>query len=282
MRPVVSTIERPPVSVAPGARGHPGTARTVGRLAVKVVAPLGGLLLLGLIWQAAVAVFDVPIYILPPPSKFVPSIGYNWSVLWSATLVTAEEIIYGFVLGAVVSIPLALLFSSVRWIRAAFYPLVVFLQVIPKIAVAPLLIIWFGANKQSVVILTFTLCFFPILVNALAGFTELEERQLYISRSMGASRWQTFKYIRLKSAMPFIFAGFKIAIVLAVTGVIVGQFVGSNAGLGYVLEAATGILNTPLIFADLVVLSVLGLIANYVIVGLEWLAMPWRRGKGAS
>jgi NitT/TauT family transport system permease protein len=96
---------------------------------------------------------------------------------------------------------------------------------------------------------------------------------------MGASRWQTFRYIRMKSAMPYIFAGFKIAITLAVSGAIVGQFVGSNAGLGYVLEAATGVLNMPLIFADLVVLSLLGLVANYAVVWLEWVVMPWRRGE---
>lgn len=246
---------------------------------MRVGAPILGLVILGAAWQALVAIMDIPGYILPPPTEFLPAIPHNWSILWPATLVTGSEILYGFVIGAVISIPLAMLLCSIEWLREALYPLIVFLQVIPKIAVAPLFIIWFGADIKSVVLLTFILCFFPIMVNAMAGFSEMDPRRLYLAQCMGASGWQTFRYVRLKSAMPYIFAGFKIAITLAVSGAIVGEFVGSNSGLGYVLQAATGVLNMPLIFADLVMLSVLGLVANYVVVGLDWLVMPWRRGE---
>jgi NitT/TauT family transport system permease protein len=228
-------------------------------------------------WEAIVEAFRIPQYILPPPSEFLPFVVTSWGQLWSATVVTAQEVVAGFLLGAVFSIPLALLLASLRPVRDTLYPLIVFFQVVPKIAVAPLMIIWFGAGMSSVILLTFALCFFPILVNSMAGFSQLDPRKLYITRSMGASRWQTFRYLRVQSAMPFIFAGFRVASVLAVTGAIVGQFVGSNAGLGYLLEASTGILNTDLVFADVVVLSVFGLLVNYAVVLGEALLMPWNR-----
>jgi NitT/TauT family transport system permease protein len=249
----------------------------VYKVGIQVASPIAAMLLLLVLWQVIVAGAHVPNYILPAPSAFLPAIGKNWGVLWSATVTTGEEAIVGFVIAIVFSIPLALLLASIRVVRDMVYPLVVFFQVVPKIAVAPLLIVWFGANKMSVIILTWALCFFPVLVNSMAGFMAIDQQQLYITKSMGASRWQTFRYLRLQSALPFIFAGLRIAVVLAVVGVIVGEFVGSNAGLGYIIEASSGILNTSLIFADLVVLTVLGLVLNYIVVGAEWLLMPWKR-----
>lgn len=248
----------------------------------RIMAPIAGLIVVLALLQAAVSAFHIPNYILPPPTDFLPAIANNWGQLWPATAVTTEEVVYGFALATVFSIPLALVLSSLRVVRDTLYPLIVFFQVIPKIAIAPLMIIWFGAGKLSVTLLTLALCFFPILVNSMTGFTQLDPRRLYITRSMGASRWQTFRYLRVQSALPFIFAGFRVASTLAVTGVIVGQFVGSAAGLGYLLEASTGILNTSLVFADVVVLSLLGLIINYVVVAAEALFMPWQRKRASA
>lgn len=247
------------------------------KIGIQVAAPIAAMVLLLVLWQVIVDGARVPNYILPAPSSFLPMVGKSWPELWSATVTTGEEAIVGFLIAIAFSIPLALLLASIRVVRDMVYPLVVFFQLVPKIAVAPLLIVWFGANKLSVIVLTWALCFFPILVNSMAGFMAIDPQQLYITRSMGATRWQTFRYLRLQSALPFIFAGFRIAVVLAVVGVIVGEFVGSNAGLGYIIEASSGILNTPLIFADLVVLTVLGLVLNYLVVGAEWLLMPWKR-----
>lgn len=263
---------------APAGDRRPLLARAnVYKVGIQVAAPIAAMLLLLVLWQVIVAGGHVPDYILPAPSSFLPAIGKNWSQLWSATVITGEEAIVGFLIAIAFSIPLALLLASIRVVRDMVYPLVVFFQLVPKIAVAPLLIVWFGANKMSVIVLTWALCFFPILVNSMAGFMAIDQQQLYITKSMGASRWQTFRYLRLQSALPYIFAGLRIAVVLAVVGVIVGEFVGSNAGLGYIIEASSGILNTSLIFADLVVLTVLGLVLNYIVVGAEWLLMPWKR-----
>jgi NitT/TauT family transport system permease protein len=247
------------------------------KVGIQIAAPIAAMLLLLVLWQVIVTGAHVPHYILPSPSAFLPAIVKNWSQLWSATVTTGEEAIIGFLIAIAFSIPLALLLASIRIVRDMVYPLVVFFQLIPKIAVAPLLIVWFGANSMSVIILTWALCFFPILVNSMAGFMAIDQQQLYITKSMGASRWQTFRYLRLQSALPYIFAGLRIAVVLAVVGVIVGEFVGSNAGLGYIIQASSGVLNTSLIFADLVVLTVLGLVLNYIVVGGEWLLMPWKR-----
>jgi NitT/TauT family transport system permease protein len=151
------------------------------------------------------------------------------------------------------------------------------LQTIPKIAVAPLFIVWFGFGSLPKILLTFLLCFFPILVDTLTGFKALDPRLLYITKSMGASRTQTFRYVRLPAAVPFIFSGLKVAVVLAVTGAIVAEFVGSNAGLGYLLLRASANLDTPLIFSVLVVLSLLGLVFSSVVEFIERLVVPWHR-----
>jgi NitT/TauT family transport system permease protein len=229
------------------------------------------------IWQLAVVLLDIKQYILPAPTvvfeRFITSI----PTLWDAALVTSSEVALGFLLAAVVSIPLAYLIASVRLVEIAFYPLIVVLQTIPKIAVAPLFIVWFGFGSLPKILLTFLLCFFPILVDTLTGFKALDPRVLYITKSMGASGLQTFGYVRLPSAMPFIFSGLKVAVVLAVTGAIVAEFVGSNAGLGYLLLRASSNLDTPLIFSVLVVLSLLGLIFSYAIELLEKLVAPWQR-----
>ena len=230
-----------------------------------------------LVWQGAVAIFDIPLYILPAPSQFAGVVASEHSRLLTATLITGQESVYGFLLAVAISIPLALLFASSAILRKMFYPIVVFFQVIPKIAITPIFIVWFGVGLKSIVILTFTLCFFPILVNALSGFLLLDPRLLDMTKTMAATRWQAFKYLRLQAALPFIFSGLRVGIVFATVGAIVGEFVGSNGGLGYVLQNATGLLDSKLAFAALVYLSGLGLVLNYVVVGIEWLSMPWQR-----
>jgi NitT/TauT family transport system permease protein len=233
-------------------------------------------IVVGIVWQAWVVALRVPLYIMAPPSKFLPELVTSRAMLWSATTVTGQEVLYGFLIATAISVPLGFVLATVPIVRDAFYPLVVFFQVIPKIAIAPLFVVWFGIGKIPVTVLTFTLCFFPIVVDSITGFTELDPRLLYLTQSMGASRWQTFRYIRLQSALPYIFSGLKVGIVLATTGAIVGEFIGSNGGLGYILEQATGYLNTPLVFADLVVLSIFGILLAYAMNLVQWLAMPWQ------
>ncbi|OJX48139.1 MAG: ABC transporter permease [Chloroflexi bacterium 44-23] len=241
-----------------------------GLPALSFIVLLGG-------WEILVRLLNVPEYILPLPSVFFARVFKDWNLLQIHFLVTAREVLLGFGIAAITSIPLALVIALIPPIEKAFYPIVVFFQLIPKIAIAPLLIVWFGFGMFPKVFLTFLLCFFPILVNSISGFKAIDPRILYITRSMGANRLQTFAFVRMPTALPFIFAGLAVSIVMAVTGAIVGEFVGANAGLGYLLLRGSSYLDTSLMFAVLVVLSLMGLVFSYAVTFLEKAVMPWRR-----
>jgi len=267
-------LKLPPEAALAGALANPRRRRK-GR-ASSALPVLSFVILIGL-WQLAVRGLKIPQYILPAPTEVFASMLESWQMLWGGAQVTGSEVVLGFLLAAVISVPLAYLISSVKAMEQAFYPVIVVLQTIPKIAVAPLFIVWFGLGQMPKILLTFLLCFFPILVDSITGFNSLDPRLLYITKSMGASRFQTFRFVRLPAALPFIFSGFKVASVLAVTGAIVAEFVGASAGLGYLLLRASSNLDTALIFAVIVVLSLLGLIFSYLVEFIERLVMPWQR-----
>ncbi len=239
--------------------------------------PLATFSLLLLAWQFLVRLFGVPEYILPVPSAFLAKLVQSRALIGEHTLVTSTEIVLGFLIAAAIGVPLGLMIVSLKFLERSLYPLILFFQLIPKIAIAPLFIVWFGFGPFPKILLTFLLCFFPTLVASMTGFRALDERVLYISRSMGASAWQTFRYIRLPAAMGHIFGGFKVSVVFAATGAIVAEFVGANAGLGYLLLRATSYLDMPLIFAVLVALSAIGILFSYAVQLLERLFMPWLR-----
>jgi NitT/TauT family transport system permease protein len=263
----------PTLAPVAAADNVPGTPRSLG---AAVLLPLLSFALLLILWQLLVVAFRVPDFILPAPSQFLTRVAADSQLLWLHGLWTGSEVLMGFAVATLVSIPLALLIVSVPLVERALYPLIVFFQLIPKIAIAPLFIVWFGFGPAPKVLLTFLLCFFPVLVDSMTGFKSIEPRLFYLTRSMGASRWQTFRYIRLPAALPFIFSGLKVSAVFAITAAIVGEFVGANAGLGYLLLRGSSYLDTSLMFAVLVVLSIMGLALSYAVEGAEHLVMPWR------
>lgn len=238
--------------------------------------PVITFILVLILWEILVDVMDIKIYIMPPPSNFLVRVIEDWPLLADHMTRTAYEVIVGFTLATLVSIPLGFIVASSKFLERTLYPIIVFIQLTPKIAIAPLFIVWFGFGIFPKVLITFLLCFFPTLVASLTGFNALDERVLYLTRSMGATRWQTFRFVRIPSAMPYIFSGLKVSIVFASTGAIVGEFVGANKGLGYLLLRGTSYLDTSLIFAVLVVLSIMGLIFSYAVQFLERIAMPWQ------
>jgi len=242
-----------------------------------VLYPAASFGLLFVLWQFGVRAFGVPEYILPVPTEFLAKLWTDKALISEHTLVTAKEIILGFLMAAAISIPLGFFIVSVKPIERAVYPVIVFFQLIPKIAIAPLFVVWFGFGLFPKVLLTFLLCFFPTLVASMTGFRALDPRILFLTESMGASWWQTFRYVRLPAAMAYIFAGLKVSIVFAATGAIVGEFVGANAGLGYLLLRGTSYLDMPLIFAVLVALSVIGIFFSYLVQYAERALMPWQR-----
>jgi NitT/TauT family transport system permease protein len=232
-----------------------------------------------ILWGALVSIFRIPDYLVPTPQSVIPRLIQARQALWLNTLTTLREIVIGFAITVVLSIPLGLLIALSLVARRVAYPVLVFIQLVPKIAIAPLFLVWFGFGIQSKVLLTVLLTFFPLLLASIAGFQALDTRLLYLTRTMGASAWQTFWYVRFPSALHVIFAGLKTAATIAATAAIVAEFVGSNSGLGYQLLVATGTLDTPLIFAILLILTIIGLGLNYLIEALGYFAMPWLRAR---
>lgn len=284
-------MSRDPIA-PPGTAGVPASAAGADSLAVAappptktkdrvsaVLFPIATFAVLLLAWQFLVRLFGVPEYILPVPTEFLHKLFESRALIWQHTLVTGSEVLLGFLFAAAIGVPLGLMIVSFKSLERSLYPLIVFFQLIPKIAVAPLFVVWFGFGPFPKVLLTFMLCFFPTLVASMTGFRALDERVLYLTRSMGANPGQTFRYVRLPSALAHIFGGFKVSIVFAATGAIVAEFVGSNSGLGYLLLRATSYLDMPLIFAVLVALSIIGIVFSYAVQLLERLCMPWLRGS---
>jgi NitT/TauT family transport system permease protein len=189
--------------------------------------------------------------------------------------VTTSEIVAGYLLAVVISVPLAFVVAYSQFFEKSVYPLIVFLQIVPKIAIAPLFIIWFGFGFMPKLLLVFLLSFFPIVVSSTAGFKSVDPDVMDLARSTGAGPWRLFAMIRLPQALPDIFTGLKVGAALAATAAVVAEFVASNKGLGYLLLEYNGNLETPMVFAVIIVLSLIGLAVYYAVEFLEKLTIPW-------
>ena len=232
-------------------------------------------LLLFLLWEGAVRLFRVPTYLLPPPSEILVDFLGRWNRVMQNTLITTQEIVAGYLTAVLVSIPLALMIAYSRFLEETVYPLIVFFQIVPKIAIAPLFIIWFGFGFTPKLLLVFLLSFFPIVVSSIAGFKSVDAEILDMARSTGASPWMMFRKIRLPYALPSIFTGLKVAAALSATAAAVAEFVASDKGLGYLLLEFNGNLNTSMVFATIMVLSIVGLLVYYVVELIERILIPW-------
>ena len=230
-----------------------------------------------LLWEVIAWAFQIEAHILAPPSDFLPRIFSEYQRFALHGAITTTLIIYGFLAGAIPGILLGYAIASSRRLEQLLYPLVVFIQGLPKITLAPLMLVWFGYSTFPKILLTALITFFPVLVDSVAGFKSVDPRLYHISRSMGASAWQTFWKIQVPSAAPSIFSGLKITIIIAVTVVIVVEWLNSRNGLGYIVLRAMDSADTSLIFATLVVGSAIGVILSYAVVLAEYLVLPWRR-----
>lgn len=235
----------------------------------------GGLIGAVLLWEAAVRFFAVPEYVLPAPSKILVDLSHNLPIVFSAALTTFEPMVLGFLLAVVLGVGLSLAIVYSRFFEAAFYPLLVVLQIVPKIAVAPLFIIWVGYGLASKVLLVFLLSFFPIVVNSIVAFKSIEPDLYDLARTYRAGRLRVFFRIELPSALPSLFAGFKVAAALSATAAVVAEFVASDSGLGYLLLHYNGNFNTSMTFATICVLSLLGLVLYGLVALVERFAIPW-------
>lgn len=228
-----------------------------------------------LLWEAGVRLLGIKEYLLPPPTKIWTEFAKRSGTVMGGAWVTTQEILGGYLLAVLVSIPFALAVTYSRFMENAVYPVVVFLQIVPKIAIAPLFIIWFGFGFTPKLLLVFLLSFFPIVVASIAGFKGADRDIMDFARTTGAGGHRLFVKIRLPQALPQVFTGLKVGAALAATAAVVAEFVASDRGLGYLLLQYNGQLETPMVFATIVLLSLIGLAVYYAVEVVERLAIPW-------
>ena len=243
---------------------------TLQRYAYVVVSHLG----LVLAWYLFVKLGNVPKFVMPSPEATFAAItdgNYNW---WGNVLVTGTEIFAGYFLALVIGVGLALVFTWSKTLELFFMPLLVSLNMIPKVALGPLIIVWFKYGIFPNSMMAFSICVFPILLTTARGLREIEPDLLDLVRALKGSRWQLFTKIQLPGALPYIFSGMKVAAILAVAGAIVGEFLGSDKGLGYLMLQVQVTLDTPAMFMAVILITLIGVVLYGIVMALErWLVV---------
>lgn len=230
---------------------------------------LGVHLAVVVLWQVAVDAFDVPKFILPSPLATVATLASAKYAWLSNLAVTSVEILGGFCLGAMVGVALAVLFCWSPLLSLLLLPLFVTLNMIPKVALGPLFIVWFSYGIFANILIAFSICFFPILLTTARGLSEVEPDLLDLVKSLRGSRWTLFRKIQLPGALPYVFSGMKVGAILAVAGAIVGEFIASERGLGYLMIQVQASLDTPAMLMAVVLLTLLGVTLYGAVLGLE-------------
>jgi len=243
--------------------------------AYRLIYPLAGFLLIVIVWEGYVDFAHVSKIVLPSPMDILRASWQRSDLLLRETLPTALESLYGFALAVIIGIPLAVCVANSRMLNLTFYPILIATQSVPKVAVAPIILVWFGLGMQSKLAIAFLVAFFPIVVDTATGLRATPPGLMELAQSLRASRWQTFWKVQFPAALPFIFSGAKVAVTLAVIGAVIGEFVGSTNGLGNLLLSANAQLDGPLAWAALVWLSVLGIVLFLGVIAAERLLMPW-------
>src|SRR6516225_9144166 len=259
-----------------------GQSKAKGKLSMsslRWLKPLFSLILIIAVWDLSIRIFKIPPYQIPAPAGVVDALKDGWQELLAQAWPTTYATVCGFILSAVFGIPVAMAIAGSPTFESYVYPLLVFSQSIPKIAIAPLLVVWFGFDIIPKIISAFLLGFFPVVVSAVQGFKSVDPDLLDLARSMEGSPAQIFRAVSLPHAMPSIFAGLKVSVTLAVVGAVVGEFVGSNSGLGYVMQRAIGTFDLPVMFAALVILALIGVILFWIVDFIERIAIPWHASQ---
>ncbi|MGW0218064.1 ABC transporter permease [Micromonospora chokoriensis] len=270
------------VGAAAGRPPRPTLGRRAAAFADSLWRPALVLAVLFAAWWFVAAQEYVPNYLVPTPGQVWETMTGQWSELARHTLVTLYETVLGFVLAAALGLATAVAIAYSRTLDKALYPIVLFAQVIPKIAIAPLLVVWFGLGLTPKIILAVLIAFFPVVISGVAGLRSTDPELLDLAATMGAGPWRTFRKIRFPNALPHLMAGLKVAVTLAVVGAVVGEFVGASEGLGYVLLLANGNLDAPLLFADLILMSAIGIVLFVLVEIAEALLIPWHASRRAG
>jgi NitT/TauT family transport system permease protein len=250
--------------------------RTPIRLLGMVHPAIWTLVIVLVFWEVAVALWQVPVYILPAPSRIVQEIISYWPRLIYHSGFTISEILIGYVCSISIAVPLAILITYSKLAQKAIYPIIVASQTIPKVAIAPILLAWFGYGLTPKIVIVILLSFFPIVINTVVGLKSSSAEMIYLAQSMGANAWQTFWKFRLPQALPYVFAGLKLATVLSVIGAIVAEFIGADRGLGYVIVVAGSSFDIARQFAAIIFIAAIGMTFFAVIELAERFLVPWK------
>ena len=242
--------------------------------------PLAGVVLIVAAWALVCWAGNLPTAVLPTPDKVLRAFVARRDLLLSEGWVTLKETLYGFLLALAVGLPLAVAVANSRPLNLMFYPLLVGLQSVPKVALAPIILVWLGTGLESKLAVVWLVAFFPIIVDTAAGLRATPVELIELARSLRATPTQIFLKVQFPAALPFVITGAKVAITLAVIGAVIGEFVGSSEGLGYLLLSATSQLDTPLAFAALFALSFLGVLVYLLVEVAERLIGPWLPHRG--
>jgi NitT/TauT family transport system permease protein len=258
----------------PGVRAS-GRGRRAGRQALRFTAPLVTFVVLLFLWGLATRIFDWPIWLVPTPLDVADALWEYRSFLPRQFWVTFVETLAGFGLAVAIGIPLATVIALSPILEITIYPILLALNAVPKIAIAPILVLWMGFGPGPKIVVALLLCIFPIVIGTATGLKSTPPELVELARSLTAGRSQMFLKVRFPAAMPHVFVGLKVAISLAVIGAVIGEFVGSSEGLGWVILNSQSNLNTPLAFASMALLAVMSIALFYALVLLEKLLVPW-------
>ena len=241
----------------------------------KYFYPMGSALALVATWQVSIYIFSIPPYLLPGPYLIIKELFSNSHLLWEHAWVTIYETFLGLGLAVIVAIPISVVVVWSKPIEKTVVPIMVFFQTIPKVAIAPLIMIWFGYGYYSIIFISFLLAYFPIAIQMIAGLQDVEPELLNLVKSMSATPLQSFIKIRIPNSLPYFFSGLKLGVLLAWSGAIMGEFMGSMKGLGFLVIYAGERSNTKLVFADLVILLVLGKVYFSLVEWIEQYVISW-------
>jgi NitT/TauT family transport system permease protein len=227
------------------------------------------------VWELACRLGSVPQWLLPSPSRIVDALWSSRAILPGHVLTTAFEVLLGFSFAVAAGIPISILIVMSPLARKIVYPILVMLQSVPKVALAPILLVWVGYGIESKILIAAVTGFFPIIINTSAGMEAVPRELLELTRSLNSPSLKVFWKVRLPFATPYLFSGMKVSMALALIGAVVGEFVGADRGLGYLILTFSSTMNTALVFGAMALLAMVGIGLFYLVVGLERLCCPW-------
>jgi NitT/TauT family transport system permease protein len=249
-------------------------------LAIRIFAPIAFLILLVVGWQVAIAVFDIPAFLLPPPLAVARALDTYAATLWKESLYTLGTTLAGFAIAVAFGLGLGLLIGASRTLYSGIYPLMIGFNAVPKVAVVPILALWFGTGSIPAVVTAFLISFFPIVVNVATGLATIEPEMEDVLRALGGSKLDIMRKVGIPRALPYFFASLKVAITLAFVGSVISESIASNHGIGHLMLQAQAQFVIPLVYACLVVLAVQGIVMYAAMAVVERRMTGWAHRSG--